>query len=73
MTSCSFVTIKSFESAEAAFDDVPQNRFSQNSQYSQEKMTALQSLFDKVAGLKANNFILKKTATQMFSCEYYVL
>ena len=30
----------------------------------------MESLFNKVAGLKACNFI-KKALTQVFSCEYY--
>ena len=30
----------------------------------------MESLFNKVAGLKACNFIKKDTSTQLFSCEY---
>ena len=31
----------------------------------------LESLFNKVTGLMACNFIKEETTTQMFSCEYY--
>ena len=34
------------------------------------KTPVLESLFNKVAGLKACNYI-KETPTQVFSCEYY--
>ena len=30
----------------------------------------LESLFDKVTGLKANNFITKETSIKVFFCEY---
>ena len=38
------------------------------SQISQEK-PVLESLFDKVAGLRSCNFIKKRLLTQVFSCE----
>ena len=34
------------------------------------KTTALESVFNNVAGLKARNFIKKVTPTQVLSCEY---
>ena len=35
------------------------------------KKSVLESLFNKIAGLKTYNFIIKETPTQEFSCEYW--
>ena len=35
------------------------------------KTPVLESLFNKFAGLKANNFIKKRLKHWVFSCEYY--
>ena len=36
-----------------------------------KKISVLGSLFNKVTGLMACNFINKETPTQVFSCEYH--
>ena len=53
------------------FANVLQNRFSYEFFRIRKKISVLESLFNKVTGLIACNFIKKQTPTQMFSCEYH--
>ena len=51
--------------------DVFQNRCLQQFLSIHRKTPALESLFNKLAGLKVFNFIKKRLQTQVFSCKYY--
>ena len=53
------------------FANVLQNRFSYEFFRIRKKISVLESLFNKVTGLIACNFIKKQSPTQMFSCEYH--
>ena len=53
------------------FANVLQNRSSYKFSDIRKKMSMLESLFNKVTGLMACNFIKKETPTQVFSCEYH--
>ena len=53
------------------FPDVFQNRCLQKFPSIHRKTPALESLFNKLAGLKVFNFIKKRLQTQVFSCKYY--
>ena len=53
------------------FANVLQNRCSDKFPDIHKKISVLESLFDKVKGLMACNFIKKETLTQVFSCEYH--
>ena len=51
--------------------NVPQNRSSYKFPDIPKKISVLESLFSKVTGLMAYNFIKKETPTQVFSCEHH--
>ena len=53
------------------FSDVLEKRFSEKFRKIHEKTPVLESLFNKVSGLKACKFIKKETMAQMFFCEIY--
>ena len=53
------------------FANVLQNRSSYKFLDIHKKISVLESLFNKVTGLMACNFIKKETPTQVFSCEYH--
>ena len=53
------------------FANVLQNRSSYKFFDICKKISVLESLFNKVTGLMACNFIKKETPTQVFSCEYH--
>ena len=54
-----------------SFLNVLQNRCYYKFPDIHQKIFVLESLFNKVAGLMASNFIKKGTPTQVFSCEYH--
>ena len=49
---------------------VPQNKYFQKFRNIHKETVVLESLFNKVAGLKICRFIKKETPTQVFSYEY---
>ena len=53
-----------------SFADVLQSVLKNFSNFTGKKTPFLESLFNKVAGLKACIFNNKETPTQVFSCEY---
>ena len=53
------------------FANVLQNRCSYKFPNIHKKISVLETIFNKVTGLKACNFIKKETPTQVFSCEYH--
>ena len=53
------------------FANVLQNRSSYKFPDIRKKMSVLKSLFNKVTGLMACNFIKKETPRQVFSCEHH--
>ena len=76
--SCDFVLISDLKNVLTKhfptmqpFADILQNRFSYEFFRICKKISVLESLFNKVTGLIACNFIKKQTPTQMFSCEYH--
>ena len=52
------------------FGNVLQNKCSYKFPDNHNKIVVLESLFNKVTGLKACNFIKTETPTQVFSSEY---